>query len=76
MNDADGSEGITKRCGRDCVQLRADRPSRRAFSASCEATFEVQDAPRASATSNFLAMTRLANPNRLNSCASFFASPL
>jgi len=73
MNDAGGSEDITKRCGRLC----AERPARRAFCASCEATFDVQDVPRACATSNdLLAMTRFASPNRLNSCASFFARPL
>ena len=36
-----------------------------------------QETPRASSVNNrFLAMTRLARPNRLNSCAPFLASPL
>ena len=47
------------------------------FEASFEATLRDQDAPRAlSANSGLLAMTRLASPNRLNSCASFLARPL
>ena len=47
------------------------------FGASIEAVLRNQDAPRvSSASSRRLAMTRLAKPNRLNSCASFFASPL
>ena len=45
--------------------------------ASFEAVLRSQDAPRVSSASNCLfAMTRLASPNRLNSCASFFAKPL
>lgn len=55
--------------------------STRAFVAMSGASFEVvlrsQDAPRVSSASNRLfAMTRLASPNRLKSCASFFARPL
>ncbi len=74
MNDAVGSEGITMRCGRDFGRLRAERPPAGAFFAACEATYCLQDSPRERATSNdLLAMTRLASPNRLNSCASFFA---
>jgi len=47
------------------------------FGASFEAALRAQDAPRAwSAINRLLAMTRLASPNRLNSCASFLASPL
>lgn len=77
MNDAVRSEDMTTRCGRDSGRLRAVRSARRAFCASCEATFGVQDAPRPAACSNdLLAMTRLASPNRLNSCASFLTSPL
>jgi hypothetical protein len=67
------------------VSCRADSDaldgSARAFSAAFEAPFEAvlhsQDAPRvSSATSCLFAMTRLAKPSRLNSCASFFARPL
>lgn len=39
MNDAVGFEGITMRCSRECSRLRAERPSRRAVCASCEANF-------------------------------------
>ena len=47
------------------------------FEASFEATLRDQDAPRAwSANNGLLAMTRLASPNRLSSCASFLARPL
>jgi len=47
------------------------------FEASFDATLRDQDAPRAwSANSGLLEMTRLASPNRLNSCASFLARPL
>jgi hypothetical protein len=42
--------------------------------ASCEAISRVQDVPRACrGNSGLLAMTRLAKPNRLKSCAWFFA---
>ena len=48
-----------------------------ASDASFEAALRSQDAPRVSGVSiRRLAMTRLASPNRLNSCASFFARPL
>ena len=48
-----------------------------AFEAPFGATSGAQDAPRAwIANSCLLAMTRLASPNRLNSCASFLARPL
>lgn len=44
------------------------------FEASFEAILRAQDAPRAcSAINCVLAMTRLARPNRLNSCAAFLA---
>ena len=47
------------------------------FEASFDATLRDQDAPRPwSANSGLLAMTRLASPNKLNSCASFLARPL
>ena len=47
------------------------------FEGSFEATLRDQDAPRASmSNSGFLAMTRLARANRLNSCVSFLARPL
>lgn len=45
MNDIGGSEDIMKRFGRNFGRLRAERPARRAFYASFEATFDVQDAP-------------------------------
>ena len=77
MNDVVGSEHVSTRCGRDSGRLRAVGPASRALCTSCEATFDVQDAPRPRAiSSDLLAMTRLASPNRLNSCASFFARPL
>lgn len=45
--------------------------------ASFKAVLRAQDAPRAWSDNNCrLAMTMLASPNRLNSCASFLASPL
>lgn len=48
-----------------------------AFQASFDAVSRSQDAPRVSSANNlFFAMTRLASPNRLNSCASFLARPL
>ena len=48
-----------------------------AFEAPFGAVLGVQDAPRASMASKcLLAMTRLASPNRLKSCASFLAKPL
>ena len=47
------------------------------FEAPFEAVFGLQDAPRAWIANNgLLAMTRLASPNRLNSCASFLPKPL
>ena len=47
------------------------------FSLPTMVAFHSQDTPRAgSANSRRLAMTRLARPNRLNNCASFFARPL
>lgn len=76
MNSVVGSEGITMRCGRDCGRLRAVRSAYRAFCASCEVTFGVQDALRAAThRSDLLAITRLASPKRVNSCASFLARP-
>jgi hypothetical protein len=51
--------------------------ARRAFGAPFEAFLRVQDAPRvSSASSDLLAITKFASPNRLNSCAVFLASPL
>ena len=48
-----------------------------AFEASFEAVSHLQDAPRASSASNrLLAITMLAKPKRLQSCAAFFARPL
>lgn len=77
MNDAGGSEDTTSDGVAIAGNIAPRRPVRRAFCASCETTFDVQDAPRAWATSNsLLAMTRWASPNRLNSCASFLARPL
>lgn len=47
------------------------------FAAFFKAQCRVQDALRAWIANNcLLAMTMLARPNRLNSCASFLASPL
>ena len=55
----------------------AARCLRAVFEASFEAALRAQEAPRACRAINcLLAMTRLAKPNRLNSCASFFARPL
>lgn len=55
----------------------AARGLKAVFEASFEAALRAQDAPRACrASSRLLAMTRLAKPNRLNSCASFLAMPL
>ena len=77
MNDASGSEGITARYCREFGRFRARNLSAGRSRASCEATSAVQDAPRAATrASDLLAMTRLASPNRLNNCASFFAKPL
>lgn len=56
---------------------RAVRGPIAVFGASFEAVLRPQDAPRARSASNCrLAMTMLASPNRLNSCASFLARPL
>jgi hypothetical protein len=45
--------------------------------ASFEAVLRAQDAPRAWSANNCrFAMTMLASPNGLNSCASFLAMPL
>jgi len=47
------------------------------FEAPFGGVSRAQDAPRAWIASNcLLAMTRLARPNRLNSCAWFLAKPL
>ena len=47
------------------------------FEASFEAALRSQEAPLAcKAINGLLAMTMLANANRLNSCASFLAMPL
>ena len=47
------------------------------FEASFKDISLTQDAPRALMSNNcFLARTRLASPNRLNSCVSFLAKPL
>ena len=63
------------RCG--LQRLRAFRSFFASVLTSSEATFRSQDASRACAANNdLLAMTRLARPNRLNSCALFFAKPL
>lgn len=47
MNDAVVSEDIRTRRGRDSGRLRAVRSARGVFCAFCEATFGVQDVPRA-----------------------------
>ncbi len=47
------------------------------FGALSGAPLHPQDAPRAPIANNcLLAMTRFANPNRLNNCASFLARSL
>ncbi len=48
-----------------------------AFRAHPGAIWRSQETPRAwRSSSDLLAITRLASPNRLNSCASFLAMPL
>lgn len=70
-------EMIATRGGHECDRVCAMKAHWRAFRAFEDTTFDVQDAPRAAARSNdLLAMTRLASPNRMNSCAWFFARPL
>jgi predicted secreted protein len=55
----------------------AARGQAEVFEASFEAVFYLQDGPRASmASRRLLAITMLARPNRLNSCAAFLARPL
>lgn len=55
----------------------AERSAAAMFEAFFEAAFHAQDAPRAWMSNNgLLAMTRLASPNKLNSCVSFLAKPL
>lgn len=77
MTSAVGSEGIPTRCGREIKRFCTLWFARGAFCASFEAAISVRDAPRAAVrSSDRLAMTKLASPNRLNSCASFFARPL
>ena len=47
------------------------------FAALCKAVLHAQETPRAWRFNNdLLAITKLAKPNRLNSCASFLAKPL
>ena len=71
------ADDMTKCCLRVVGVRWAAQVFHFAFFASFEVNFRVQDAPRASrANSDLLAMTRLARPNKLNSCASFLASPL
>ena len=58
-------------------QFEAANLARWAFGAPFGAVLRVQDAPRVSrASSDLLAITKFASPNRLNNCAVFLASPL
>jgi hypothetical protein len=68
----------SQRCGIGANAFhRGTRGQSDVFEASFEAVSGLQDGPRASMASNrLLAITMLARPNRLNSCASFLASPL
>ena len=77
MNAAARVEEFATRCGGEIARFHDAIPLRGALLACLEAIAAFQDAPRpASRSSGLLAMTRLASPNRLNNCASFFASPL
>lgn len=69
---------LGSRCGVRFDALSGRTQARVAvLEASFEAVLRAQDAPRVSSANNRrLAMTMLANPNRLNSCASFLAKPL
>ena len=70
----DATRGRDRRAS---VINEGERGAAVAFEASFEAAFPTQDAPRAWMSNNcLLAMTRLASPNRLNSCVSFLAKPL
>jgi hypothetical protein len=56
---------------------RTGKPAGEALGGLLRPVSHSQDAPRpSSASSRLLAITRLAKPNRLNSCAWFLASPL
>lgn len=77
MTRAARIDGQRRRGSRAKAAGRAVRRPAMRFEGSFEAALLDQDAPRAWIASNcFLAMTRLARPNRLNSCASFLARPL
>ena len=75
MSTSSHVDAIAIRCMAELAALPSKKVRREAFRASFEAVFRVQDAPRPwSSNSRLLAITRLASPNRLNNCASFFAS--
>ena len=70
-------DGLMTRCAREIALFHERGRIQRSVFASSEAIFCVQDEPRPAACINdLLAMTKLASPNRLNNCASFFAKPL
>lgn len=73
-------ERCMTRSGREVSQLFVAQVAPPLFHTLCapsEAAQRAQDAPRAlMANSDRLAITKLARPNRLNSCAVFLASPL
>jgi hypothetical protein len=77
MSVAARFDELSKRCALEVPALCSKEPHGELFRVRSEATLGPQDAPRASiANSRLLAITRLASPNRLNSCASFLTSPL
>ena len=77
MSVAGAFDSILTRARRGRPQRSQTRVSAGRFGAFFAVLLRVQNAPwECMASSCLFAMTRLARPNKVKSCASFFANPL